>query len=85
MKMPLLKRCNGVPSTSLTLCWIFSIFSLLYILVGQVQNILIGTYVFNFRAADSGIVFALLGPVYGLYGFRRLSDNNIANISEDKK
>lgn len=81
--MKLLKRSDGRPSTSMTLVWISFYFCLGAILLGLFEEITLGTFTLKVRMIDATIVFALLGPAYSLYGFRRYVDNKLKKSIED--
>lgn len=74
MKLPLIKRADGQPSTSVTFCWLTLIISLIYIGLGLIENITIGTSTFKFRSPDPSLILSLLGPAFSLYGWRRFTD-----------
>jgi len=54
---------------------IFSfIFAVIVISIGIVEEITIGEYTLRFRLIDSFLALALIGPAFGLYGFRRYTE-----------
>ena len=42
--------------------------------LGVIEEMTIGDKTFKFRLIDASILFALLAPAFGLYGFRRFTD-----------
>lgn len=69
-----LKLNSGKKSSTLTIAWISFWFCLFAITLGLIQEISINGNSFQFRLIDASLVFALLGPSFGLYGFRRYSE-----------
>ena len=85
MKLPLINRSNGNPSTSVTIAWLSFIFVSIAIILGLLEEITFGTTTLKFRMLDASIILALLGPAYGLYGYRRYIDQKNDDGDELKK
>lgn len=47
------------------------IFAVIIISLGIIEEITIGAHTLKFRLIDPYLALALIGPAYGLYGFRR--------------
>ncbi len=76
-KRMLLRNDKGIYSSSLTIAWISFLFCLIAIGLGLLEELTVGgTMTIKFRMLDAGVIFALLGPAFGLYGWRRYTDSN---------
>ena len=67
----LIRRSDGQKSTSVTFAWISFIFCLICISLGLVEHLEYDGVLIHIRMIDASIVFCLLAPSFGLYGFRR--------------
>lgn len=85
MQPPLIKDSSGKPSMSVTFAWISFAYVICAISLGLVEEITIGTNTFKFRMLDAGLVASLLGPVFALYGYRRLIDRPTPPTDDLKK
>ena len=68
-------------SKSYTIAFWGFLASLVYIGAGLIDEIHWGTNIFKFRAPDANVIFALLTPSLGLYGFRRFTDSKYSSSS----
>ncbi len=73
---------DGKKSSSLTIAWISFWFCLGIILLGVIEEITLGDKTFKFRIIDASIILSLLGPSFGLYGFRRYTDKKLTKGSD---
>ena len=80
-----MKDSSGKPSMSVTFAWISFVYVICAISLGLVEEITIGTNTFKFRMLDAGLVASLLGPVFGLYSYRRYIDRQTPPTDDLKK
>lgn len=83
--MRLFKTSKGDKSHTTTIAWITFIWVLSALTLGLIESITIGEAIFKFRMLDASIIFCLLGPTYGLYGFRRYTDKTQGQLEDLRK
>lgn len=83
MNLPLVNNSKGEPSTSVTIAWVSFIFCLVMILLGVVSEVNIGWFSAKFKMIDAGVILALLGPAFSLYGYRQWTDVKYAMTRSD--
>lgn len=64
--------------------WAF-IASLVFITIGLIEEITIGSVSLKFQAVEASIIMALLAPALGLYGWRRHVDAKYLKKDGDGK
>jgi len=81
--MSLFKRANGEKSTTVTLLWLSWILSILFIIVSMI-DIDKSIWGIGIRPVDPSIILFLLGPIGGLYGYRRHQKSKELKDTMDK-
>ena len=67
----MLKNSDGRKSATITFALISFVYCLCAITIGLIEELTIAGNTYKFRMIDSGLVLALLGPSFSLYGYRR--------------
>jgi len=84
MQLPTFKNSDGQNSTSVTFAWVAFIFCMCAVTLGLFEEIKIGDNLLKFRMIDASVILALLGPCFGLYGFRRRNNSNNSQPKSDE-
>lgn len=81
--MKAMKNSKGEKSSSLTFAWLSFLASLVFIILGLIEEITIVGNTYKFRMISSDLLFAFLGPSFGLYGYRRYIDAKFIGKKSD--